>query len=166
MAMNNKHIDIFIKNKRNEIPTNYIENTNKFILFYSDITNDDLAYLFAYLHCEFNILFEFVNYKITINNHYNADESRELISIIVLYQKLNNSLMDSKYTFKIDNEYLKIINICNTFLKVSVGSAIPDDFKKIDIIEVKPIFNLISLSSKNNKDISIIKNKVFYRSWA
>jgi hypothetical protein len=50
MAMNNKHIDIFIKNKRNEIPTNYIEKTNKFIPFYSDITSDDLTYLFAYFH--------------------------------------------------------------------------------------------------------------------
>jgi predicted nucleotide-binding protein len=166
----NNHIDTFLKNKRNEVPTNFFKEINKFLTFYSDISNDDLAYIFAYLHCAFNTLFEFMNDKATKNNHYNADESRELISIIDLYQKINNALKNSKHTFKIDNKYFKIINICNTFLKGSGGSTIPDNFKKINIMEVEPIFNLISLSSKSNKDMLIIekekdikkvKNKVF-----
>jgi predicted nucleotide-binding protein len=167
MAMSNKHIDIFIKNKYNEMSEYYIKDINKFIPFYFDISNDELTYLFAYLHYKFNILFEFVNYKMnvndnmSINHHYNANESRELISTISLYQKLNNILKNSKFFFKIDNEYLKIIYMCKTFLEESGGSTIPESFKNIDIIETQPIFNLISLSSKNNKDISIIKNKVF-----
>jgi hypothetical protein len=91
MAMSNKHIDIFIKNKYNEMSEYYIKDTDKFIPFYSDISNDELTYLFAYLHYKFNILFEFVNYKMnvndnmSINHHYNANASRELISIIDLY---------------------------------------------------------------------------------
>jgi len=157
--MNNKHIEIFIKNKCDEIPTDYIEDINKFLPFYSDIPSDDLTYLFSYLHYKFNSLFEFINDKMNVNNHYNADASRELISTIDLKQKLDKALKNSQYAFKIDNEYLKIIHICETFLEGSGGSAIPEDLKKIDIIEVKPIFNLLYSFYAVDTDIAIIKKE-------
>jgi len=168
--MKTNYIDIFIKNKCDEISTDYIEDINKFLPFYFDIPSDDLTYLFSYLHYKFNSLFEFINDKMNVNNHYNADASRELISTIDLKQKLDKALINSQYAFEIDNEYLNIINICNTFLEGSGGSAIPEDFKKIDIIEVQPIFNLISSSTKidtnittikKEKDMIKLKNKVF-----
>lgn len=159
MKMNNKYIDIFIKNKCDEIPIDYTENINKFLPFYSDISSDDLTYLFSYLHYKFNSLFEFLNDKMNVNNHYNADESRELISTIDLKQKLDKALSDSQYAFVIDNEYLKLIDICDRFLEGSGGSAIPEDFKKIDIIEVKPIFKLLYSFYAVDTDTSIIKKK-------
>jgi len=163
----NNYIDIFISNKCNDIPKNDIENINKFLPFYSDIPSDDLAYLFSYLHSSFNSLFQFINHKITVNYHYNADESRDLIAVIDIYEKLNNALKTSKYSFQIDREYLKLINKCSEFLLGSGGSAIPDDFQKVNIVEVKPIFTLLN---KESTDISIpnkekkmkkSKNKVF-----
>lgn len=157
--MKNKHIDIFIKNKCDEIPVDYIEDINKFLPFYSDISSDDLTYLFSYLHYKFNSLFEFINDKINVNNHYNADASRELISTITLKQKLDKALKDSQYTFEIDSEYLKIIDICETFLEASGGSAIPEDFKKIDIVEVKPIFNLLHSSNVSGADTVVIEKE-------
>jgi len=157
--MNNKYIDIFIKNKCDEIPTDYIEDINKFLPFYSDISSDDLTYLFSYLHYKFNSLFEFINDKMNFNNHYNADESRKLISTIDLKQRLDKALENSQYAFEIDNEYLKIIHICETFLEGSGGSAIPEDFKRIDIIEVKPIFNLLNSSYKANTETTFIKKE-------
>jgi predicted nucleotide-binding protein len=157
--MKTNYIDIFIKNKYDEIPTDYIEDINKLLPFYSDIPRDDLTYLFAYLHYKFNSLFEFMNDKMNGNNHYNAHESRELISTIDLKQKLDKALINSQYAFEIDNEYLNIINICNTFLEGSGGSTIPDNFNKIDIIEVQPIFNLISPSSKMDTEITTIKKE-------
>ena len=157
--MNNKYIDIFIKNKCDEIPTDYIEDINKFLPFYSDISSDDLTYLFSYLHYKFNSLFEFINDKMNFNNHYNADASRELISTIDLKQRLDKALENSQYAFEIDNEYLKIIHICETFLEGSGGSAIPEDFKRIDIIEVKPIFNLLNSSYKANTETTFIKKE-------
>ncbi len=110
-----------------------------------------------------------------VNNHYNADASRELISTIDLKQRLDKALENSQYAFEIDNEYLKIIYICETFLEGSGGSAIPEDFKRIDIIEVKPIFNLLNSSytvdtntviiekEQNIKETDMlkVKNKVF-----
>ena len=157
--MSDKHIEIFIKNKCNEISSDHKEDIHKLLPFYSDIVDDDMAYLFSYLHYRLNDLFQFINNKITVNHHYNADESRELITIIALYQKLEKALKDSKYAFKIDDEYFKTINICDTFLEGSGGSPIPEDFKKIDIIEVKPIFTLIHLDYQVSTDISTVQHK-------
>lgn len=166
-------IEIFIKNKANEIPDKYTESINKFLPFYTTIQNDDLAYLFAYLHFSYNSLFEFLNNKISVNRHYNADASRELIFVIDLYNKLNKSLNKTKYEFILDKQYLEILNICETFLSSSGGSSIPEDFLKIDIIEIKPIFRLLNFSESANiisQDVKINiqsekmvkeKNKVF-----
>lgn len=166
-------IEIFIKNKANEIPDKYTESVNKFLPFYTTIQNDDLAYLFAYLHFSYNSLFEFLNNKISVNRHYNADASRELIFVIDLYNKLNKSLNKTKYEFILDKQYLEILNICETFLSSSGGSSIPEDFLKIDIIEIKPIFRLLNFSESADiisQDVKINiqsekmvkeKNKVF-----
>ena len=108
-------IKIFIKNKANEIPNKYTESINKFLPFYTTIQNDDLAYLFAYLHFSYNSLFEFLNNKISVNRHYNADASRELIFVIDLYNKLDKSLNKTKYEFILDKQYLEILSICETF---------------------------------------------------
>jgi predicted nucleotide-binding protein len=139
-------IEIFIKNKANEIPDKYTESINKFLPFYATIQNDDLSYLFAYLHFSYNSLFEFINNKISVNRHYNADASRELIFVIDLYNKLNKSLNKTKYEFILDKQYLEILSICETFLSSSGGSVLPEDFSRIDTIEIKPIFKLVNFS--------------------
>ncbi len=87
-----QHIKIFIKNKCNEITENNLDGINKFLPFYVNIIDDDLAYLFAYMHYKFNNLFDFLNYKFLNNRHFNAHESRELLTLIELYWKLNNAL--------------------------------------------------------------------------
>ena len=56
--MNDKHIEIFIKNKCNEISSEHKEDIHKLLPFYSDILDDDLAYLFSYLHDRLNSLFQ------------------------------------------------------------------------------------------------------------
>lgn len=167
-------IEIFLKNKCDEIPSSQTENTNKFLPFYATIPNDDLAYLFSYLHTSFNGLFQFLNDKITVNHHYNADASRELISLIDFYKKLDKALKETPYEFELDNSYLEVINRCEGFLSGSGGSAIPADFEKINIIEIKPIFTVLYLpdmtkttSSNNQKQnikethIQTAKSKVF-----
>lgn len=135
-------VEIFLKNKCNEISSTHAENINKFLPFYSTIPSDDLAYLFSYLHYSFNRLFQFLNDKLTVNHHYNADASRELISIIDLYRKLEKSLEETQYKFEVDTTYLKVVNLCEKFLSSSGGSSIPSEFEKINIIEIKPIFKL------------------------
>lgn len=166
-------IEIFIKNKANEIPDSYKDSISKFLPFYVTVSNDDLAYLFAYLHSSYNSLFQFLNDKLTVNHHYNADASRELIAVIDMYKRLYKSLQNTDYKFELDDEYLNILNQCEQFLSSSGGSTIPEDFSKVDIIEIKPIFRLLhpvhstsKVPENKNSNIqsSIMKhkkNKVF-----
>jgi len=144
-------IDIFIKNKANEIPDSHKDSISKFLPFYATVTNDDLAYLFAYLHSSYNSLFQFLNDKLTVNHHYNADASRELIAVIDMYKRLYKSLQNTDYKFELDDEYLNILNQCEQFLSSSGGSAIPEGFSKIEIIEIKPIFKLLYSVEFTNK---------------
>lgn len=154
----NEHIKIFIKNKANQIPDTTLNETNVFLPFYDIITNNDLAYLFAYMHYKFNNLFEFINYKLSTNKHYNAHESRELMYLIELYRKIDKALLGTEYQFKIDDDYLNAINNCELFLSGSGGSDIPEDFKKVYTIEMKPIFELVNPTNRNY-DNSINKNQ-------
>lgn len=149
----NQYIEVFIKKKCNEIPLTYKDEINDFLPFYTTVSSDDLAYLFAYLHYKYNILFDFLNYKLH-NHHYNADESRELIFLIELYRKLDQSLVGTEFQFKLIDSYLDIINSCEMFLSSSGGSSIPEDFKKIHIVETRPIFELVNTETPLAKTIS------------
>jgi len=140
--------EIFIKNKADEIlsTSNDLEYINKYLPFYKDIYSDDLSYIFAYFHYKFNSLFQFMNEKININNHYNADESRELIALIDNEKQIFKELQNSKYSFSIKENYIKIMSYCSQFLESSGGSHIPEEMEKINIIESSPIFCMTNKS--------------------
>ncbi|MDD2291405.1 MAG: protein kinase family protein [Aliarcobacter sp.] len=148
-------IEIFIEQESNNISVNSMNEINKFLPYYKNINNDNLAYLFAYFHFKFNNLFEFLNYKIDVNRHYNADSSRELISIINDERNLYNELKNSIYSFYIEEEYLNLINLCEPFLSQSGGSSIPEDFNKIATIKSRPIFYLNSTVNIKNSQVNL-----------
>lgn len=149
-------IEVFIEQEANRIPVNNISEINKFLPYYKNIINDNLAYLFAYFHFKLNNLFEFLNYKMDVRGrHYNADESRELISIINDEKNLYNELKNSIYSFYIEEKYLKLINLCEPFLSQSGGSSIPEDFNKIVTIKSRPIFYLNSTVNIKNLQINL-----------
>mgnify|MGYP001176823004 CR=1 FL=1 len=141
--INIKNLDAFLNLKLTQLSNHRSEKVVLFRSFYNDISNEKLREIFAILHCKLNELFLFMNYKNTpgIGGHYNAHESRELIEIIDHINALQASLKDD-YSFEIDVEYRSIIERCKTFLSSSGGSAIPEDFTKINLIEHKPIFKL------------------------
>jgi tRNA A-37 threonylcarbamoyl transferase component Bud32 len=108
---------------------------------YSDY-DEKFQRIFGYFQECFNGLFDFMNQKSKINKHYNAGESRELIGLIEEYKDLCNNLAGSEYQFQINQQYEQTIDYCESFLCVSGGSPIPEDFEKINIIEYDPIFSL------------------------
>lgn len=152
----NNHIEIFINNKSNQIPSNDIDYINNFLPFYADVKNDNIAYLFAYYHYKLNSLFAFMNSKLNSDNyHYNADPSRELIAIVDDLESVSRELKHTKYNFNVDTNYLEIIELCKTFLSGSGGSLIPDTFKKVSIIESKPIFHINSTIAVENVKLGL-----------
>lgn len=149
-------IEIFIEQEANSISADSMNEINKFLPYYKNIDNYNLAYLFAYFHFKFNNLFEFLNYKMdVIGRHYNADESRELINIINDEKNLYNELKNSLHSFYLEENYLNLINLCEDFLLQNGGSPIPEDFNKIVTIKSKPIFYLNSTVNIKNLQFNL-----------
>lgn len=98
--------------------------------------------LFAYFHQELNQLFDFMNYKIGVNFHYNADKSRKLIEVIKAITFLKQKLVKSKFKFDIDKKYELKMQKCSEFLSEYSGSKIPEDTEIFSIEKYEKIFIL------------------------
>ncbi|MGP0576869.1 protein kinase family protein [Paenibacillus peoriae] len=139
-----QNIDGFLNLKINQLSAYKNEKIVLFYEFYKSIPNEKLKEIFSILHSSLNDLFSFMNSKNRPGSggHYNAHESRSLIEIIDNVRVLQASLKDN-HSFEIDQEYKDIMDFCKTFLSDSGGSAIPDELKRIKIIEDRPIFVLL-----------------------
>jgi len=146
------HSLVFIKNKRND----YLQRYGSDFLavykdFYAQIASEGLTEIFAIFHYQLNALFRSLNGRLE-NKHYLADESRELLYVIEEITLVKANLKNTQHAFDIDEEYSVSIKKCGDFLQNSGGSRIPDDFKKIALIEAAPIFtpkNSVRTDGKN-----------------
>lgn len=109
---------------------------------YSNITNKHLRYLFSGIQNHLNWLFKFMNDKSKSNRNFNAQQSRELLSIIEILKKMNHYLGKTELNFSLIDTYKKHLDYSATFLKESYGSEIPLDYKDVFIIEYEPIFSM------------------------
>lgn len=127
---------------------------------------DSFKRIFAYFHQALNGLFDFLNTKNASNKHYNADASRELISVIQKYEDLEFSLKQAGTEILMNDSYKKLIEVCKKFLVSSGGSPIPDDFSRINIIRYESIFELpnrtIRVTRANQKcELTVIGQGAF-----
>jgi hypothetical protein len=157
--MSNLNLKVFIEEKSQEIiqeDTNY----NIKLGFYSNIKDKNLSMVFSHFHYHLNELFKFMNSKNHKNSkHFNSLESKHLLAIIDSKEALFNALKNSKYSFKLDEYYENILKQCKEFLVPHWGSPIPEDFDKITIIEIKPIFTMnstITISEERKFELKII----------
>ncbi|WP_238178011.1 protein kinase domain-containing protein [Paenibacillus contaminans] len=67
--------------------------------------------------------------------------------------------LKSEYPFDINDYYADIMDKCRSFLSRSGGSAIPQDFPMIDIIETRPIFTIANTRSVIGPNKQIVKLK-------
>ncbi|MDR0676406.1 MAG: abortive infection family protein [Elusimicrobiota bacterium] len=121
-----------------------------YLELYSEYS-DDYKKLFAYFHQTLNVLFDFMNTKAKGNKHFNAYESRELICLTEYIYKLASYLKNEDIIIKLNDSYADTLRQCTNFLSDSGGSAIPDDFQKINVIKYDPIFSITSDSAVNIK---------------
>jgi len=96
--------------------------------------------IFSIFQQQINNLFLFLNDKIDVNRHFNADASRELIDIISKLDSLLLNLKKEGIEINIEDTYKKLIDECRKFLRSSGGSTIPDNFNKIIITKYEPVF--------------------------
>ena len=146
--MNNK-FDIWLQNTINK----YSSGTeDEYIGFYSNEQDLLLSGVLAIYHRQLNSSFEYMNYRLG-NGHYTADASRELIGLIEDIEKFKGIAKKFNIDVVIEENYQDAINKCNIFLSPSGGSSIPEDFKRISIIDYDAIFMI-----KTDESIEI-KNK-------
>lgn len=161
--MNNGDINTFIENQYNNlIETDIKKEYLGYLDFYRNVENENLKHLFSYFQSNLNGLFNFMNQKKKSNGHYNADVSRELIDIIDYVSKLTKIVK----SYKIDDEYLKIIEACKKFLVSSGGSPIPSDFEEIEILDYKAIFDSTTTIQTNDQNKSYTLKSIGSGSYA
>ncbi|MCW3793803.1 protein kinase family protein [Paenibacillus sp. LS1] len=111
---------------------------------YKDISNEYLRETFILIHASINPLLSFLNKKNNGNKTYNAEQSRRLSDLIDKIRSLFARLKDTSLAFKINDHYEDIMNQCRAFISYSGGSAIPDEFPRINLVEYDPIFTLMN----------------------
>jgi len=153
----NKEIE-YVESVQDEETRNSIEKCKR---CYNDISIEALKNLFAYFHSEFNSLFRELN---SGRNRINADPSRYYLNLIEQFLTIEENLKKSKYEFNIESTYKNKILECNKLLEQSYGTDIPNDFKRIAIIEVKPIFELLN-SNDGLKLFQELITKLYDKNW-
>ena len=131
-----KVIEAFIENKLQSFGS---ETSGEFYALYSQISNNKLKILFSSLHANLNKLIKKMNTRIP-GGHFWAQESRELIWIIEIIYELKSNLENTQYAFNIDKYYHQFFTQSMSFLRDSGGSQIPDNFEKVTLYCIKPIF--------------------------
>ena len=151
-------------NTENTIKTAYREleifregiESNEYTNLYKNVENNKLREIFSILHYLFIYLFNKINKRLPTKEttaHFWAEPSRELIKIIDVSLNLEKKLKDTKYSFRIENNYKENFIKVKSFLKQSGGSEIPIGFNKIELYYKIPIFKLSStISVKRNKE--------------
>jgi eukaryotic-like serine/threonine-protein kinase len=161
---------VYGMNKEDLAIEDFVDNITQFIaepIYYKIYEDYDERFqkIFTYLHKNLNDLFSHMNYKNEYNKHYNADESRELLSIIRKLDDLRAILTETENEIEINENYLKVIDRCRNFLKQSGGSTIPDDFENIEIIRYESVFRLtkkvIKISKSKTTKITTIGEGAF-----
>lgn len=143
----------YLQLKLQELKTNFnYERAVLFKGFYNNVKPEILIEIFSIIHSNFNELFKFLNSKNSFGRggHFNANESRELISLIEFTELLLANLKEYNIRFSINKPYSTYIKECSVFLSKSNGSTIPETLGKLNIIESKAIFeNEQSINIKN-----------------
>lgn len=143
------NIDFFLQQKYKEYSLSEEKQYDESFL-YDNISQKQLQYLLSMMHSRINYLLQFMYIKKNSNSHYNADESRELLSIINLYEEMKEKLSTTEYSFELLKSYDEILSFCKTFLKQTGGSLIPENLPNIKMEKYKPIFQMEQMVDVEN----------------
>ncbi len=154
---------IYLRNKLTEYYEKYQNfdyNVQWNLGFYDDIKDEDLRQFFSIFHYQLNFLFKYMNTRLH-NGHYTATESRALLYVLDEIRAVQMNFVGTEHEFKVVQYYDDIIRQCDKFLQNSGGSPIPNGFKRIDIIETQPVFQLTtSVSIQRGGRKSLFQTKM------
>lgn len=151
----------------NAITTSYKELTDDINLDYVDLykefEDEKLQMVLSTLHHLLTESYSTMNKLLPSDEssrHFWADDSRKLINIINIINRLKGKLLSSEFSFKLDDYYAEIIKKSEGFLSKSMGSEIPPFTESVDLYYEIPIFiltNSLNISREDKKIFSDLK---------
>lgn len=99
-----------------------------------------LGVVFATMQEQLNEHFKFMNLKMGMGRHFNAEDSRQLLQLIRSINELRRNLKRVGVQMAVREDYEKLLETCRSFLVSSGGSPIPDDMPEIQIERFEPVF--------------------------
>ena len=123
--------------------------SNAFLRLYeSDIR---FGRAFASIHERLNEHFESINDRAATTGHYWAERSREMLALVKEVNNFLQSLEHADVEVHLAESYVAAMETCQSWLVRSGGSAIPDNFEQIEIIEYAPIISRLDTEIKLKK---------------
>ncbi|QJF26228.1 protein kinase family protein [Mammaliicoccus vitulinus] len=121
----------------------YINVNPKYSEIYNDVENEDLKTILSILHHILSEEFKIMNKRLPTKDteqHFWAENSRNLIECIEKINSLYYSLKNSALSIEIDGYYKNLLEDCELFLSKYRGSTIPKGMDKVNIYIKKKIF--------------------------
>ncbi len=135
------HTENYIKSRNEQFVSSFnLADYNISSTLYSS-SNNDFNTLLTAMQSQLNFHFKEMNRRLK-SGRYLAEDSRQLLNIIDDINTLIVNLRGTKYEIEIDKSYEKLLALCEDFLQSSYGSDFPEEFKKIEVIESRPIFKI------------------------
>ncbi len=151
----------------NAITTSYKELTDdinlEYVDLYKEFEDEKLRMVLSTLHHLLTESYITMNQLLPSEDytrHFWAEDSRKLINIINIINKLKGKLLNSQLSFKLDDYYANILKNSKEFLSKSGGSEIPPFTESVDLYYEIPIFiptNSLNISREDKKIFSDLK---------
>ncbi|MEI3624497.1 protein kinase family protein [Lactococcus lactis subsp. lactis] len=151
----------------NAITTSYKELTDdinlEYVDLYKEFEDEKLRMVLSTLHHLLTESYITMNQLLPSEDytrHFWAEDSRKLINIINIINKLKGKLLNSELSFKLDDYYANILKNSKEFLSKSGGSEIPPFTESVDLYYEIPIFiptNSLNISREDKKIFSDLK---------
>lgn len=151
----------------NAITTSYKELTNdinlEYVDLYKEFEDEKLRMVLSTLHHLLTESYITMNQLLPSEDytrHFWAEDSRKLINIINIINKLKGKLLNSELSFKLDDYYANVLKNSKDFLSKSGGSEIPPFTESVDLYYEIPIFiptNSLNISREDKKIFSDLK---------
>ena len=151
----------------NAITTSYKELTDdinlEYVDLYKEFEDEKLRMVLSTLHHLLTESYITMNQLLPSEDytrHFWAEDSRKLINIINIINKLKGKLLNSELSFKLDDYYANILKNSKEFLSKSRGSEIPPFTESVDLYYEIPIFiptNSLNISREDKKIFSDLK---------
>lgn len=151
----------------NAITTSYKELTDdinlEYVDLYKEFEDEKLRMVLSTLHHLLTESYITMNQLLPSEDytrHFWAEDSRKLINIINIINKLKGKLLNSELSFKLDDYYANVLKNSKVFLSKSGGSEIPPFTESVDLYYEIPIFiptNSLNISREDKKIFSDLK---------